>query len=516
MGSPRSPEGGEYTSAEASTDESDSSESSGSEDTEKVGCRERASMKVETVCKLKHLVILVCFGSLQGCVRPNIPYWQNTFFAQNHGGGDDCFATPESKACRMGAADAALYEGWSGTAANVLAIFFALANGSHSDVVGRLPLIRINGTLTLLPIIALAMHVFAGMTLWLYLILQPLSDGFDANGVYLAVMSDLITDPKERAAAYGMFIVVLMTAIGVVAPFSFFLPTHIAMLISVCAGGLKLVYMFAVFPETSQSRPDLVKKAPAVPGFFSAVLPAFKVLTRNSFITRVAAVLILAGLGGSGYHIIMTPWLTGYLGFKKEDMFPLFLGTIASVLLWFAVPLGCMVRHFGDVKVLCFSCLVAVVLPVACTLCTTQLQVIALATTLAGPAMLFAPVVTAIKSNLVEDSEQGLIQGFVASIGKATMIVGYLLFSYLFRISSDGGQKTGSAAVRLPFFAIAAVNVVAFLVCSSLPARTPDHREVDVAGGAGQVELAAAAMQGDQMSDGDEPAARTVGSAQAV
>eukprot|EP00929_Paragymnodinium_shiwhaense_P039985 TRINITY_DN20918_c0_g1_i1.p1 TRINITY_DN20918_c0_g1~~TRINITY_DN20918_c0_g1_i1.p1 ORF type:complete len:506 (-),score=72.09 TRINITY_DN20918_c0_g1_i1:443-1960(-) len=456
---------------------------SGSKEAEESSCEKTIPRgKLGTLWKLKHLLIFVCFGILQNCMGPSIPYIQNSFFAQNHGGGD-CFEDPECSACRMGAADAALYEGWSGTIANVIAIFFALANGTHSDSIGRLPLVKASSSLRLLPVLALAVHMFAGTTLWFYLVLQPLADGFDVNGVFLAIMSDIIVDPQERAAAYGLFLTSVMILSGAVAPLSFFLPRETAMVVTLCAGAAKVLYLFVVFPETRprpSSSPTRGKSSPS-PSFFAAVGPAYRVLTRNSFIIRVATVLVLSGLAASGYNIVMSPWLTGYLGFKREDTFVLFVGATSSVLIWFAAPLGWLVRAFGDIRVMCFSQFVATLFPVACSLCSTQLGFVLVASALAGPLMLIVPVVTAIKSNLVEDSEQGCIQGFVASVGKATMIVGYLAFSYLFRVTSNAGQLAGSAAVQTPFYAIAGINSIALLVCCSLPPRTPGHHAVEEA-----------------------------------
>lgn len=39
----------------------------------------------------------------------------------------------------------------------------------------------------------------------------------------------------------------------------------------------------------------------------------------KSFISRLAIVLVVTGLAGSGYAIIMPPFMMGYLGFQRKQ-----------------------------------------------------------------------------------------------------------------------------------------------------------------------------------------------------
>merc|ERR1712226_1554062 len=91
----------------------------------------------------------------------------------------------------------------------------------------------------------------------------------------------------------------------------------------------------------------------------------------------------------------------------------------------------------------------------------------------AGPLTLCYPVVMAIKSNLVATDEQGLVQGAVASIGKAMATVGFLLFSYLFKGTSRDGEVRSRSALLVPFLTIAGIQLIGLLLACSLPRQPP-------------------------------------------
>eukprot|EP00747_Dinoflagellata_sp_TGD_P135234 gnl/TRDRNA2_/TRDRNA2_175434_c2_seq2.p1 gnl/TRDRNA2_/TRDRNA2_175434_c2~~gnl/TRDRNA2_/TRDRNA2_175434_c2_seq2.p1 ORF type:complete len:423 (+),score=37.84 gnl/TRDRNA2_/TRDRNA2_175434_c2_seq2:156-1271(+) len=366
----------------------------------------------------------------------------------------------------------------------------ALGNGSYSDVIGRRPLIRIFGTLTVLPLVALTFHITAGLTLWVYLLLVPVVFAFDVNGVFLALMSDLIPDPKERAGAFGMFIAVLMLIWGITMPFAFMLPRQYTLTVSVVAAALKLVYLFCVFPETA-TRTSIADEGSAVgrQGICSTISFAFHVLTRHSFIFRMALVLTISGLASSGYAIIMQPFMIGYLGFSRMQLLSILSVAGTSMILTFLFLLGPLVARVGDVRVLQISLFAAAVFPAICARCSELWQMLVLVGLLAGPLALIIPVVSAIKSNLVSADEQGLVQGAIASIGKATATFGFLFFGWLFRCVTENGKMKSQSAILLPFLFVSGINAAALILAGTLATVPPPPP--DSAGTGTEVELSA-------------------------
>ncbi|CAE8610231.1 unnamed protein product [Polarella glacialis] len=251
---------------------------------------------------------------------------------------------------------------------------------------------------------------------------------------------------------------------------------------SLVAAGLKVSFLFFMFPETAKLvEPELDSGDsdsrspgfPAAPDLIETARHAFRVLTRHSFIARMTMVLTMTGFAGSGYAIVMPPFMTGYLGFTRRDKLALFMSAAASVLITFLAVLGRLVSRFGSVRVLQMSLAAYVVFPVCCSACGREWHLVALVAIFAGPLCMAFPVVSAIKSNLVAQDEQGLVQGAIASIGKGTATAGFLLFSFLFALETHSGQIKDRSAVFLPFLVISGISLSAFLLSCSLPLEPP-------------------------------------------
>lgn len=69
----------------------------------------------------------------------------------------------------------------------------------------------------------------------------------------------------------------------------------------------------------------------------------------------------------------------------------------------------------------------------------------------------------------MKPSEQGLIQGAIASIGKGASTLGFIIFSTIFGMSTKNGEDTGLAAVLPSFGTIALISFVALALACSLP-----------------------------------------------
>ncbi|CAK9067242.1 Nodulation protein NolO [Durusdinium trenchii] len=403
------------------------------------------------VYRMRYLLLLIVLGALSHLIGPDIPYIENTFFAQGFGGGD-CEAEPSSKPCRRGAARGAEIFGWSHAAANLFAMMLAVFLGSLSDAVGRRPLIRAWGVAQALPLLALFFHLTTGFTLWAFVVLRPMVEAFDVNGVFLAIMSDAIEDPEERPAAFGSFMASVMLIIGIVMPFGFLLPRSVALAVSLGALCVKLLYIFLIFPETAKqakdSKPQLTAQE-ANP--LHTAKHALEVLSKNFFISRLAVVLVVSGLAGSGYAIVMPPFMMGYLGVTRKQKLCLAAAAGVSALVGFGLLMGPLVARFGPVRVLRMSLAIAAVVPLAISVCQDQMQLTILVFFVAGPLIMSIPLVSALKSALVSPSEQGLVQGAIASITKGAATLGFVLFSVLFGLTSNDGEVGGVAAV-LPVF----------------------------------------------------------------
>ncbi|CAL1166368.1 unnamed protein product [Cladocopium goreaui] len=420
------------------------------------------------VCRMRHLLLLIGLSLCSHLIGADVPYIENTFFAQGYGGGD-CEVDPKSEPCRRGAALSAEIFGWTHAAANLLAMVMAVFLGSVSDVMGRRPLVRAVGVANTMPLLAVLLHLTTGFSLWVYVVITPLVESFNINGVYLAIMSDSIEDPEERAAAFGTFMACSMLMIGVVMPFGFLLPRSVALVVSVVCAVLNLIYLFLFFPETSQHAKATSAAAQETANPLRSMKDAFRVISRNTFMLRLAVVLMVAGLGASGYAIVFPPFMMGYLGFTRQEKLILFAAGAVSALVTFGCLLGPLVRRLGSVRVLRISMSIAAFMPIAIALCQDRVQLTILTFITSGPLFMAIPLVSALKSGLVKPSEQGLIQGAIASIGKGASTLGFIIFSTIFGMSTKNGEDTGLAAVLPSFGTIALISFVALALACSLP-----------------------------------------------
>jgi len=259
---------------------------------------------------------------------------------------------------------------------------------------------------------------------------------------------------------------------GIVMPFGFLLPQEWALVASLAAGGIKLIYLFVLFPETSSQHSSTAEITPPQSPLVTC-RRAIKVLTRNSFIAMFAMTLIISGLAGAGYAIVMPPFMTGYLGFKRVDKLALALAAAVSVMITFLGVLGPVVQQFGQVRALQFSLAASASCPFLAASCREQWHLIALAAVLAGPVVMSIPLVSALKSNLVAQDEQGLIQGAVASLGKGAATLGFLVFSFIYRSETESGKVESIEAALPSFMVIAVFSLASLALACNLPLQPP-------------------------------------------
>lgn len=418
--------------------------------------------------RLRYLIALIALSVLQyGIVAPSIQFVILTFFAQRHGGGD-CELTPSSKPCRQAAADFAVYRGISIGIAAIFQWGAALLLGSYSDTKGRRSFFVAKSLLSVLPITALVAHILLETTLWVYLVIAPLYDVFDTNGVFLGFMSDVITEPKLRTAAYAQLACAFLMLIGVVLMIGGMMSATNACYVALIACAIKVVFVLIVFPET-------VKKAnleAPLPGIREVFSGAKELLLRNSFIMKMAIILIFSGLSAAGLGTLSPSYFTAYMGVKKLEGTQLMVTAGVSVALALVFLLPCLGDSLGEVGTMRVSLIASVLFPAWLILCTKLWEVFVLIFVLAGLMFLSFPTISGIKSNLVNDDEQGLLQGALAAMRVLAEAAAYFFFGWLYFYSTDGGKAPRSSTF-IPFCLCAGLAAVATIIAFQLPGQLP-------------------------------------------
>lgn len=422
----------------------------------------------ELAFRYRYLMGLIVLTMVQyGCIGPSVLYVINSFFASWHGGGD-CELTPNSDACRQGSTDAALYHGVTGAATHTVGWLCAVSMGSFSDLVGRKPLFQVKVIVSLVPTGLLALHIWTGVTLWLFLLSEPFYIAFNVQGVALACLTDLIPEKGSRATGFGLVISSMIVVGAMVLPFGAVLPKEVAAAIAVVAAILKVIYTFTIFPETC-ARATTNNAQMSWSALKSSVWRAVQLIARNRILAQMVAILALHFVAIGGISTIAVPYMSGYLGFNRIQMTSLWATVGIVGLLFLSVFLKPLTSRYGQVETMKTCLVVPILTPILMMLSSEPWHLFVVTSIVAGPSVLLIPIIAAVKSNLVSEDEQGLVQGVLAAMKVFTQGASDLAFGWFYYAVTARGTIRDRSAAFPPFFLVAALAVCARLCACGLP-----------------------------------------------
>lgn len=429
----------------------------------------RCSKVCALVWQLRFLLVITALYIVESIsIVPISQYIMLSFFAARHGGGD-CDMIPSSKPCCESASDLALYQSVSSGTLNVVGAYFAVALGSLSDSVGRRPILRARAWDSALPSLALSLYVFGGHSLWIFLVIAPISRAFDTNGVTLAMISDVVPEPDDRGAAVGIFFICCIAVIGVVLPFAGHVDSHSLIVLSLSAGALKLVFMYTVFPETL---PAASRREASSKEWLSSPMAALEVFGRHSFIRRMAVVLVISSVSSAGSGTVMSPYLTGYLGVTRSTTVVLMLICVIGGIIGLA-SVGHLVGRVGQVRAMQICLFATVTFPALSAACGSVYQFEVLLASSSAPLFMLMPIISGIKSSIVSESEQGLVQGALTAVSNVAIALADVFFGWFYRIATDGGAAAARSSVFPVFTVIAVLAGISWVLSLSLPQELP-------------------------------------------
>lgn len=188
------------------------------------------------------------------------------------------------------------------------------------------------------------------------------------------------------------------------------------------------------------------------------------ILRRHHVLQRLALVLCLAGAGFTARNLFLRFYLASKLGADKADFAVLLPASLPGKIVTFALILPALVHTCGELAALKVALPISGVLTLCILASDAFWQVIVCYAVLGGPALMFAPLMSAMKANLVGDEEQGKVQGVVAALrALANAAVGFLL---------GNGFHAGSQPMRgvqAGLFLVVLLEFVASLVALTLP-----------------------------------------------
>jgi MFS transporter, DHA1 family, tetracycline resistance protein len=323
--------------------------------------------------------------------------------------------------------------------------------GNLSDRFGRRPvlLLSLAGFS-----INYALMAFAPTLIWLFLgrlVAGAFGATFSTAGAFIADVSP----PEKRAAnfgligaAFGVGFIIGPVLGGVLAQYGIRTPFLAAAVLAL----LNLLYGLFVLPETL-----VVEKRRKFEWRRANPLGAFTHLQARPVVMAMAWVMLFFGIAHQVY-----PSVWAFYTQEKFNWTPLDIGLSLGVVgLVFGLSQALVTRwaipRFGEVRSALIGLVVMMLTYTAYALVTAgwQLYVVIVASFLSA---LIGPAIQGIMSNRTSESEQGELQGALASIGALGAIIGPVLFTGLFGMF---GEKNG--AVYFPGAPFAGAALLAAL-----------------------------------------------------
>lgn len=336
--------------------------------------------------------------------------------------------------CREGAVNASRIMTVLNSVTPFVNLFLVPLTAGLSDFVGRRRLILATYLQSNIKVLLTGLHVWFGISLLPAMLAYPLSDGGPNYAVSVAAVADRLARP-DRATGMSMlnaagYIGELMGyAIGLT------LPLRLNWLLSAVLVAACSVYTFCCFPETLK---PCDRRSFETDDFRPAA--SFRLLWRSELVFRLTTIICLTAFCDSGLSMVVPTYVKLALGFNAHDSYLNGLAGDFSTALWLSFGFAICVRWYGEVGALvvgrfCVFCVNSVTLSLART--KNQVQLITLLLT--GPLNFGFVAISALKSQMARDNEQGALQGALNVAYSLMSSTGSLSLGFLFQtVVSEG------------------------------------------------------------------------------
>eukprot|EP00434_Breviolum_minutum_P003856 symbB.v1.2.003391.t1/scaffold190.1/size276550/16 len=280
--------------------------------------------------------------------------------------------------------------------------------------------------------------------------------------IWFAYIVDLIEDNRDSSVAFGLVsaVAVLSTMIGAAVGAVLSIESGVAAMM-VFDIGILLPYLVCFLPETLPvSKRQALQWRAAAPGL------GLSILARNQLFVQLSTLVIGSTFIGTGFQRVSASFLQKYIRWpKSSNNLAIILGGTSSIL-WSGVGLSITHKLMGDVGSLGFALWAGAMYMLCFAFITQSWQVYVLNAVLLGPQALSFPAISAIKSRLVDEHEQGLLQGALTTGKSIAECIGPILFGFLFEAFS--GHSHGNSEPSDNQFASRIPILIAFLLCLPL------------------------------------------------
>lgn len=352
-------------------------------------------------------------------------------------------------ACFAGSADAQNAVAIEQLISNVLTFFTSSLVGSLSDQHGRRGILILGVFMSSLsPLFLLLIQMNPQMSPTWYYAIGAIQGLVNWVAVALSALSDVM--PKKwRAPSFGLLLAGFSFGFALAPMVALVLGHFYVTFMSLTMVWLGLFVVVLFFPETlppaASERASLIREEQLndMEGMKSWLWVIYRpiweltILNRSRLFRLLSALAFFSGIVSSGDRTLLIYYLEERLAFNDKDVATMFL--ILGVLGIFVQ--GVMLKVFNDligerkVVMLCF--LLGTLHNTLYGLAKNK-QTIFIAVSIGSFVSMAFPTISAIKSNNVDESEQGRIQGALYSLSALASALGPLIMRFVYHFTKNG------------------------------------------------------------------------------
>eukprot|EP00980_Cylindrotheca_fusiformis_P014317 scaffold3821_cov127-Cylindrotheca_fusiformis.AAC.7 len=396
--------------------------------------------------------------------------------------------------CMLGSSDAQNAAAAASLVSNVLTFITSSLMGSLSDEHGR------RGMLSSCP--ARPGDLMPTMSPWWYYGLHMTTGFVNWVAVALSSLADVLP-PRFRAPGIGIFLAGFMLGFSLAPMFSIFL-NHVQLSFTsflVAFSGLICTIVFIpetlppeVAAEAQRRRREMYHrdeatvavmlhltrlerlKLKANMAFQLMVIRPIRelsILNRNRFFRLISLLAFFSGMVTSGDQLLLVYYVEEQLGFTDKDVSLMFVMIGIMGLMAQGILLKPLNECIGEKMVVAFCFLIGAIDNIMYGLANKKSTIYA-AVALGGLAGMAFPTISAIKSNNVDVSEQGRIQGALYSLQALASGVGPVLLRYVYSHTKNCPLGAGTM-----FVFAGLLYLVAVAAACALPKELANSRHDD-------------------------------------
>eukprot|EP00573_Skeletonema_grethae_P008269 CAMPEP_0201712838 /NCGR_PEP_ID=MMETSP0578-20130828/59846_1 /ASSEMBLY_ACC=CAM_ASM_000663 /TAXON_ID=267565 /ORGANISM="Skeletonema grethea, Strain CCMP 1804" /LENGTH=340 /DNA_ID=CAMNT_0048201901 /DNA_START=42 /DNA_END=1060 /DNA_ORIENTATION=+ len=323
--------------------------------------------------------------------------------------------------------------------------------GSISDERGRRGLILLGISLSLLgPMFLVLMQLDESISPFPYYASHAFSGVVSSTPAALSSLSDVI--PSElRAPAFGMVLAGFSMGFAMSPMLAVVMSHFMVSIFALCISVGGFIFACLYMPETlspesaAQARLKRLSERPPMNSQadvwkYNLMRPAkeLMILNRNQLLRLLSALAFFSGCISEADHTLFLYYVEENFGFKDSDIAILFLIIGFMGIFVQTVMLKPFNNLLGERRVVIVAFLVGSLCNYLYGVADSK-RTIFLSVTLASLTGMSFPTISAIKSNNVDEMEQGRIQGALYSLQSLAKALGPMMLRYVYNETKDGG-----------------------------------------------------------------------------